>query len=152
MPERVQVNMWRVTEEGDTESTGWAYDPEETVFALMKKTVSWWDWKNYRLAYGAQSRLFSQPRLVQWAQISIEDNPTINMRDFFADVTLADGESYFLMISRLGDGHSNRQNQMRRELSVLYPLEETKTNVHAQDAGTSDGVPQSTFARMCALC
>jgi hypothetical protein len=151
MADLVQVNMWRVTAEGDVESTGWPYDPEETLFALFNKTDSWWDWKNYRLAYGA-GRLFSPPRLPQWAHLSIAENPTITMRQFFADVTLADGEGYFLMISRLGDDGTPRQTQLRSELRVLYPLEEANAHVHAQDAGTSDGGPHRTLARMRALC
>ena len=77
MSAHVDVNMWRVTPEGDVQTTGWAYDPEETVFELMNKTKSWWDWKNYRLAYGA-GELFSEPRLVQWAQISIADTIEYN--------------------------------------------------------------------------
>ena len=133
MSAHVDVNMWRVTPEGDVETTGWAYDPEETVFALMNKTKSWWDWRNYRLAYGA-GRLFSSPRLVQWAQISIADYTTMTMREFFADVTLADGEGYFLMISKLVDGLSHTQNRTRSALRALYPLEAANANV--QDGGT----------------
>ena len=133
MSARVHVNMWRVESDGDLETTGWSYEPEETVFALIKKTVSWWDWKNYRLAYGA-GRLFSSPRLVQWAQISIADHTPMTMKQFFADVTLADGEGYFLMISKLGGGLSHTQTRTRSALRALYPLEAANANV--QDGGT----------------
>ena len=74
------------------------------------------------------------------------------MREFFADVTPARGEDYFLMISKLGDGLSDTQNRRRSDLRALYPLEAANANVHAQDAGTSDGGTLSTLARMRVLC
>jgi hypothetical protein len=148
MSEQIDVNMWRVTANGDVETTGWPYRPGETVFELMSKTASWHDWRNYRLAYGAQGgQLFSPPRQVQWASISIEDNPTTTMQALFSGVQLDVGESYFLMISRLVDGGTSRQNERKRDLSALYPLE----THNAWTIGTLEGGQRQLQILLCNL-
>jgi hypothetical protein len=146
------VNMWRVMANGDVESTGWTYRPDETVCVLMEKTASWRDWRQYKLAYGASRRLFCAPTRVQWADtVSIEQIETMSMRDWFAGVALEDGESRFLMISKLGDDGTERQNERRRDLCALYPLEADHANV-AHDAGTRGQVQGQRGQVQTLLC
>jgi hypothetical protein len=146
MSERIHVNMWRVTEEGEQEITGWLYSPQETVFALMEKTPQWWDWRTHKLAYGVVLGMFNPPRQVQWAsqeQYASIETGTMTMQSLFEGETLHDGEDYFLMISKLlpsneqnekdemrralqtqrDSSRRDRQIEVRRQLIALYPLE-----------------------------
>jgi hypothetical protein len=53
------------------------------------------------------------------------------MQELFSGVRLAHGESYFLMISRLADGETPRQQQVRNDLRALYSLEAHTANAEA---------------------
>ena len=115
------VVMWRVEESGNVESTGWEYRADETVYALMEKTASWWDWRNYKLAYGKTRRLFSAPTQVQWAsEMSEEDLKGMTMGVLFAGVEKEDDERYFLMISNLKEGVTTRQQEVMNSMPDLY--------------------------------
>jgi hypothetical protein len=121
MSVREDVVMWRVEENGDVESTGWVNRADETVYALMEKTASWWDWKNYKLAYGKTRRLFSAPTKVQWArEMSESDLKDTKMGDLFAGVEKENNEMYFLMISKLKEGVTTRQQDVMNSMPDLY--------------------------------
>jgi hypothetical protein len=122
MSVREDVVMWRVEENGDVESTGWVYRADETVYELIEKTASWWDWKNYKLAYGkTRRRLFSAPTKVQWArEMSEEDLKGMTMGVLFAGVEKEDDEWYFLMISKLKEGVTTRQQDVMNSMPDLY--------------------------------
>ena len=105
MADNIFVNMERITEDVVVETTGWLYVPDEKVSTLMTKTPSWWNWRSYRLAYGAQARMWGALRQLRWARPILKNgngyDPTV--KELFQDVILRDGESYYLLISRLDE-------------------------------------------------
>jgi hypothetical protein len=87
----------------------------------MEKTASWWDWKNYKLAYGKTRRQFSAPTQVEWAsEMSEDDLKDMTMGVLFARVQKEEDESYFLMISKLEEGVTTRQQDVMNMMPDLY--------------------------------
>jgi hypothetical protein len=84
---------------------------------------------------------------VEWAhQISIEHEQTMTIRELFAGVRLANGENYFLVISRLGVGETPRQKYARRTLRELYPPE-----AHAANGEAHVGTQEHLHTLLCNL-
>ncbi len=132
-----EVVMWRVEENGDVESTGWMYRADESVYALMEKTASWWNWRTYKLAYGKTRRLFSAPTQVQWArEMSEEDLKGMTMGDLFAGVEKEDDERYFLMISKLKERVTTRQQDVMNSMPDLYMRKTEVVLPEKADLGT----------------
>jgi len=140
----IYVNMERITEHAVQETTGWTYVADEKISALMTKTPSWWNWRQYRLAYGAQARMFGALRQLKWARPILEGGYDPTMKEFFADVSLRDGESYYLLISRLDLNLRNlnlrtgyyvkfEQDHMYR-LRALYPHKPPQNEHAMKDA------------------
>lgn len=130
------VIMWRIDEDGRKETTGWTCRTGETVCALMQRTPSWKNWRNFRLAYGASRRTDDPPTRVQWVdEATMEHIETATIQAFFPGVAWNEGEQLFLLISKLGDEGTAIQNvgdysdEARRiqsttriQLRALYPL------------------------------
>jgi hypothetical protein len=144
MADYITVNMERITEHVSRETTGWRYVADEKVSALMTKTASWRDWRNYRLAFGAQASLEGALRQLKWARPILVGGYDPTMQEFFADVSLRDGESYYLLISRLDFGLRNLENRngysakfeayYMYRLRDLYPLKPAKDEHAMKDA------------------
>ena len=63
------------------------------------------EWRTYRVAYGVQKK-WNNPTRLQWAeQITLDYDPTIE--ELFRDITLEEGECYFLLISKLDVNNRN---------------------------------------------
>jgi hypothetical protein len=127
MTDRIYVNMERITVNGISETTGWPYAVGENVSALLDKPGTWFFWREYRLAYGVQGRGRAPPTQLQWTRkISREYDPT--MQEFFTGVSLGEGETYYLLISKLDPGLRNLNRSYWHEkeemwrLRALYPL------------------------------
>jgi len=167
MDDNIFVNMERITENIVVETTGWLYVPEEKVSVLMTKTPSWWNWRSYRLAYGAQARMMGALRQLRWAPEILKNgngyDPT--MEELFRDVILRDGESYYLLISRLHvamksltnrhtPGQHNyyakwEEDQMYR-LRDLYPLKPPQNEHAMKDAPERVSPDDSAFKKRIA--
>jgi hypothetical protein len=151
MDDNIFVNMERITENIVVETTGWLYVPEEKVSVLMTKTPSWWNWRSYRLAYGAQARMMGALRQLRWAPEILKNgngyDPT--MKELFRDVILRDGESYYLLISRLHvamksltnrhkpgqhNYYASREEDQMYRLRDLYPLKPPQNEHAMKDA------------------
>jgi hypothetical protein len=128
----VYVNMERDTVNAIVETTGWPYTAEEKLSALMNKTPSWWDWGNYRLAYGAQ-RNRDDPTQLKWAPRPIGGAYEPSLGEFFKDVTLGEGEDYYLLITKIDVGLRDLHNRLHEDssfhekelmwrLRALYPV------------------------------
>jgi hypothetical protein len=128
----VYVNMERHTVNALVETTGWPYVWQEKLSALMDKTGTWWDWRNHRLAYGAQRR-GDDPTQLKWAPRPIGGAYEPSLGEFFKDVTLCEGEDYYLLITKIDGGLRDLHNRLNRHTSpwekellwkfrALYPL------------------------------
>ena len=167
MADNIFVNMERITEDVVVETTGWLYVPDEKVSTLMTKTPSWWNWKSYRLAYGAQARMWGALRQLRWARPILKNgngyDPTV--QELFHDVILRDGESYYLLISKLDvalksltnrpkAGQHNyyakfEEDQMYR-LRDLYPLKPPQNEHAMKDAPERVSPDDSAFNKRIA--
>ena len=132
MDDDVFVNMERHTVNGIPETTCSLYTAEEKLSALMENTPTWWDWRNHRLAYGAQRRR-DEPTQLKWAPRRIGGAYEPSLGEFFKDVTLGEGEDYYLLITKLDVGLRDLHNRLNEYSSpwekdlmwrfrALYPL------------------------------
>jgi hypothetical protein len=132
MDDDVFVNMERHSVNGISETTCSLYTAEEKLSALMENTPTWWDWRNHRLAYGAQRRR-DEPTQLKWAPRPIGGAYEPSLGEFFKDVTLGEGESYYLLITQIDVGLRDLHNRLNEYSShwekdlmwrfrALYPL------------------------------
>jgi len=100
------VNMEYISQYGIITATAWQYDPSVKISALLQKTFPRWNSPDCRLAYGVQSKERGPLRELKWATpLSLEYDP--NSQEFFKDIHLTFGESYFLLSSHLALGLKN---------------------------------------------
>ena len=93
------VNMERLTADGILAVTGWGgVSPTEKVSALFDRTGFFHDWRTYTVAYGRQRGWDKPTELYRAPPITGQNNYT--MQELFANITLEEGESYFLLISK----------------------------------------------------
>lgn len=124
----VYVAMESVDSEGVIKYIAKPYDGDKRVEALLTETWgadTWNGWQSngYRLGYGVLYSAISDPRMLQWVEpvLSNEYNPTFH--ELFQNITLRQGEAYYLLISKLNVSppHSEWVQRAMQRFKTIYP-------------------------------
>ena len=148
---KANVNMERVDAFGILANTGWNnVSVTQKVSVLCDKTGGWSAWRNYRLAYGVHSKdgiTDRKPTKLKWVgkTIPTEYDPTIE--ELFKDITLKNGESYYLLFSRLDV--KNRFQEAYRILveAALYRFQDLYMHMPVREDARADDDPMREDAR-----
>ena len=139
---KANVNMERVDPFGILANTGWNnVSVTQKVSVLCDNTGGWRHWRTYRLAYGVQIEN-RKPTKLKWVakQITAKYDPTIE--ELFEGITLENGESYYLLISKL-DVNNRLQDQAEDKERVETALIRFQDlYMHMPVRGASDYNPQ----------
>ena len=149
---KANVNMERVDPFGILANTGWNnVSVTQKVSVLCDKTGGWSAWRNYRLAYGVQIKdgiTDRKPTKLKWVgkTIPTEYDPTIE--ELFKDITLKNGESYYLLFSRLDV--KNRFQEAYRILveAALYRFQDLYMHMPVREDARVDDDPVREDARV----